>query len=60
MSNKFYVVPLMALLDAVHADGVSVCGVAGVTSVQKQQKSCENAARTAPNILKDTGVERYL
>lgn len=34
MSNEFYVVSLMALLDAVHTDGVTVCGVAGVTSVE--------------------------
>lgn len=32
MSNEFYVVSLMALLDAVHTDGVTICGVAGVTS----------------------------
>lgn len=32
MSNEFYVMSLMALLDAVHTDGVTVCGVAGVTS----------------------------
>lgn len=31
MSNEFYVMSLMALLDAVHTDGVMVC-VAGVTS----------------------------
>lgn len=34
MSNKFYVVPLMAFLDAVHTDGIAVCRVAGVTSVK--------------------------
>lgn len=32
MSNEFYVMSLMALLDAVHTDGVTICGVAGVTS----------------------------
>lgn len=32
MPYKLYVVPLVALLDAVHTDGVPICCVAGVTS----------------------------
>jgi len=35
MSDEFYVVSLVALLDAVHAYGIAVCGVAGVASEGK-------------------------
>lgn len=42
MSNEFYVVSLMALLDAVHTDGVTVCGVAGVTSGGKSSSLGRN------------------
>lgn len=34
MSNEFYVMSLMALLNAVHTYGVAVRGVAGVTPVE--------------------------
>lgn len=32
MPNKLYIMSLVTFLNAVHADGVAVCGVAGVTS----------------------------
>lgn len=35
MSNEFYVMSLMALLNAVHTYGIAVCGVTGVTSEVK-------------------------
>lgn len=35
MSNEFYVMSLMALLNAVHTNGVTVRGVAGVTSGER-------------------------
>lgn len=35
MSNEFYIMSLMALLNAVHTYGVTVCGVTGVTSEVK-------------------------
>lgn len=35
VSNELYVMSLMALLNAVHTDGVAVCGVTGVTSERK-------------------------
>ena len=35
MPNELHVVPLVALLNAVHTDGVAVCCVAGVTPVER-------------------------
>lgn len=49
MSNEFYVMSLMALLDAVHTDGVTVCGVAGVTSGGKSSTLGRN--QTKPDQL---------
>lgn len=34
VSNEFYVMSLMALLNAVHAYGIAVRGITGVTSVE--------------------------
>ena len=35
MPDELHVVPLVALLNAVHTDGVAVCCVAGVTPVER-------------------------
>lgn len=35
MPNEFYIMSLMALLNAVHTYGITVCGVTGMTSEEK-------------------------
>lgn len=45
---KLYVVPLVALLDAVHTDGVPICCVAGVTSGDRD--SCTKRSESKSKI----------
>lgn len=40
---KLYVVPLVALLNAVHTDGVPICCVAGVTSGDRDSFKCSES-----------------
>jgi hypothetical protein len=41
MPNELNVVPLVALLDAVHTDGVAVCCVTGVTPDHTEGQNTE-------------------
>lgn len=47
MPNELYVVPLMALLDAVDTDGVAVRRVARVTPAEEEQKQT-SVSRSTP------------
>lgn len=40
MPDELHVVSLMTLLDAVHTDGVAVCGVTGVTPAGERTRFC--------------------
>lgn len=47
MTYKLHIVALVAFLDAVDADGVPVCRVAGVTSGKKEAGAVSEAKRRA-------------
>ena len=53
MSDELHVMTLVALLDAVHTDGIAVCRVAGVTPVGRQIADRQNSRgiQTADGIL---------